>query len=179
MSEVFKEYLIKQKKTPKDAIAQTGLCIVAFLISAILFFIGGNFIGPVLICIIIFGTYYLIGKFNREYEYILTNNELDIDVIYNRNARKRVMTINMKKIEIMASIKDSNHSGEINKQGLKLINASDNTNGANTYAIITDTENNGLCKVLITPNESLLNELYKQAPNKIYKPNSILNKKAN
>lgn len=176
MSEVFKEYLIKQKKSPKDVLVQVALCVAAFIVGSILFVVGGDFIGPLLICGIIFGTYYLFGKFNREYEYILTNNELDIDVIYNRNSRKRVLTINMKKIEIMASIKDTNHSSEINKPGLKVINASDNTNKENTYAIITETEKNGLCKVLITPNEALLTELYKQAPNKVYKPNSMLNK---
>lgn len=177
MSEVFKEYLIKQKKSLKDNVAQTGLCIGAFLVSVVLFIFGGNYIGPVLICGVLFGTYFLVGKFNREYEYILTNNELDIDVIYNRNSRKRVMTINMKKIEVMASIKDENHASEINKEGAKVINASDNTNKENTYAIITDTESNGICKVLITPNDALLTELYKQAPNKVFKPNTILSKK--
>ncbi|MBE6024055.1 MAG: hypothetical protein E7231_12735 [Cellulosilyticum sp.] len=175
MSEVFKEYLIKQKKSSKDVMAQTGLVLGAVILSIIVFIIGGDFIGPVLIVGIIFGTGFLFNKFSREYEYILTNNELDIDVIYNRNTRKRVLTVDMKKIEVMASIKDERHTSAINKQGLKVINASDNKNEEATYAIITDTEKSGMCKILITPNSTLLNELYKQAPNKVMRKNTYGN----
>lgn len=175
MSDVFKEYLIKQKKSPKDVMAQTGLVVGAIVLCGLLFIFGGDFIGPILIVGVLFGTVFLFNKCNREYEYILTNNELDIDVIYNRNARKRVMTIDMKKINVMASIKDERHTNELNRPGLKLINASDNTEEENTYAIITETEKNGLCKVLITPNDTLLDELYKQAPNKVFRKNPYAN----
>ncbi|MBP3887175.1 MAG: hypothetical protein J6F30_05935 [Cellulosilyticum sp.] len=176
MAEVFKEYLIKQKKSPKDMLAQTGLVIGALVLSGILFVVGGDFIGPLLIVGIIFGAGFLFNKFSREYEYILTNNELDIDVIYNRNSRKRVITFDMKKINLMASIADERYTNEINRQGMKVINASDNENKENTYAIITDTEKNGLCKILITPNNTLLEELYRQAPNKVYKINKFTKK---
>lgn len=177
MSEIFKEYLIKQKKSPKDVMIQTGLIVGAILLSLILFVVGGQFIGPLLVVGIIFGTGFLFNKFSREYEYILTNNEMDIDVIYNRNSRKRVITIDMRKIEFMASIKDERYIGEIAKPGRKVFNTSDNSNKENTYAIVTDTEKFGMCKILITPNDALLDELYKQAPNKVFKKNGFGNLK--
>lgn len=171
MSDVFKEYLIKQKKSPKDLLAQTGLVAGALIISIILFVVGGNFLGPILIVGVIFGTGFLFNKFSREYEYILTNNEVDIDVVYNRTSRKRIITIDMRKINIMASIKDDRYSSELNKPGMKLINASDNSNDENTYAIIAETEKFGLCKILMSPNDALLDALFKQAPNKVFKKN--------
>lgn len=169
MAEVFKEYLIKQKKSPKDMMMQVGLVVGAIILSVIAFIVGGDFIGPLVIVGIVFGTGFLFNKFSREYEYILTNNELDIDVIFNRASRKRIITINMKKIDIMASIKDERYGAELNKAGLKVINASENTNEADTYAIITQSEKYGTCKVLITPNDVMLDNLYKQAPNKVFK----------
>lgn len=169
MAEVFKEYLIKQKKSPKDMIMQVGLVVGAIILSILAFVIGGDFIGPLVIVGIVFGTGFLFNKFSREYEYILTNNELDIDVIFNRASRKRVITINMKKIDMMASIKDEKHATELNKAGLKIINASENTNEADTYAIITQSEQHGACKILITPDDAMLDHLYKQAPNKVFK----------
>lgn len=169
MAEVFKEYLIKQKKSPQDMLVQVGLVVGAIILSIIAFMLGGDFIGPLVIVGIVFGTGFLFNKFNREYEYILTNNELDIDVVYNRSSRKRIMTINMRKIEIMASIKDERYASKLNKAGLKVINASENTNEANTYAIVTQSEKEGACKVLITPNQSMLEDLYRQAPNKVFK----------
>lgn len=169
MAEVFKEYLIKQKKSPKDMMMQVGLVVGAIVLSVIAFIVGGDFIGPLVIVGIVFGTGFLFNKFSREYEYILTNNELDIDVIFNRSSRKRIMTINMKKIDLMASIKDDRYTAELNKAGLKVINASENTNDADTYAIITQSEKYGTCKILITPNNVILDHLYKQAPNKVFK----------
>ena len=169
MAEVFKEYLIKQKKSPKDMMMQVGLVVGAIILSVIAFIVGGDFIGPLVIVGIVFGTGFLFNKFSREYEYILTNNELDIDVIFNRASRKRIITINMKKIDIMASIKDERYGAELNKADLKVINASENTNEADTYAIITQSEKYGTCKVLITPNDVMLDHLYKQAPNKVFK----------
>lgn len=169
MAEVFKEYLIKQKKSPIDTMMQVGLVLGAIILSIIAFVVGGDLIGPIIIVGIVFGAGFLFNKFSREYEYILTNNELDIDVIFNRSSRKRVMTINMKKIDIMASIKDEKYAAELNKAGLKVINASENTNEANTYAIITQSEKYGACKILITPDDVMLDHLYKQAPNKVFK----------
>lgn len=168
MSEVFKEYLIKQKKSPKDVAMQGALCVAAVIVSAVLFVLGGAFMGPLLVCGIAFGTYYLFSKLNKEYEYILTNNELDIDVIYNRSSRKRVITVDMRKIDIMASIKDKNHANALDKQ-YKVINASDNTDQANTYAIIGENDKYGNFKILITPNDALLEDLFRQSPSKVFK----------
>lgn len=170
MSDIFKEFRIEQKKTLQDRLKQIGLVLGTIIVCIVL--LGINFsIGFLLDIGVVCGAGYLMSKLSKEYEYALTNNEIDIDVIYNKNSRKRVITIDMKKINIMASIKDENHSGEINKPGLKVINASDNANDESTYAIITESEKVGLCKVLISPNDTLLNELYKQAPNKVFKKN--------
>ncbi|WP_070000308.1 DUF6106 family protein [Cellulosilyticum sp. I15G10I2] len=167
MAEIFKEYLVKQTKSNMDNLAQTGIVLGAVIIAGAAFLFGGQLIGPILILGVLFGAAALFSKFNKEYEYILTNNELDIDVIFNRSKRKRVLTINMKAIEIMASIHDDRRKSELQK-GNKVINASDGKNGANTYAIITSKDGT-LYKILITPNEAFLNELHKQAPHKVFK----------
>ena len=167
MAETFKEYLVKQKKTPTDALIQTGVILGAAILTIIAFLFGGSFIGPIVILIILFGAMTFFNRFNKEYEYILTNNELDIDVIFNKAKRKRVITINMKTIEIMASIQDENRKQEFNKAS-KVINASDGTNGKDTYMIMTS-KDGVLHKIMITPNETFLNELHKQAPHKVFK----------
>ena len=170
MSETFKEYLIKQKKSSKDNLAQTGVILGAAIIVFVAFTFLQGFLGTVLVVGVVFLTIMVFSSFNKEYEYILTNNELDIDVIYNRSRRKRVMTIDIKKIEVMASIKDEAHQSELNKS-YKVINASDNENDETTYAIMTQDQQKGACKVLISPNEHFLTDLYKQAPNKVFKKN--------
>lgn len=167
MAEIFKEYLVKQTKSTKDTLTQSGIVVGALVIILIAFAFGGQLIGPIIILGVLFGAATLFSRFNKEYEYILTNNELDIDVIFNRSKRKRVLTIDMKAIDIMASIQDDRRKSELTK-GNTIINASDGKNGANTYAIITSKDGT-LYKVFITPNESFLNELHRQAPHKVFK----------
>ncbi|MDF2613939.1 MAG: hypothetical protein K0S71_1725 [Clostridia bacterium] len=167
MAEIFKEYLVKQKKSASDNLAQTGVVAGAILIAAIALFLGGQLIGPIVILAVLFGAATFFNKFNREYEYILTNNELDIDVIFNRSKRKRVITINMKTIEVMASIQDETRKHLLEKAS-KVINASDGKNGANTYVIMVS-KDSVMYKILVTPNEAFLNEMYKQAPHKVFK----------
>ena len=169
MAEVFKEYLVKQQKSSTDFLAQVGIIVGAVVLAVLAFMFGGAFLGPLLVVAIVFGAAFLFSRFSKEYEYILTNNELDIDIIYNRARRKRVVTLDIKKIDVMASIKDDMRQADINKKTEKIINASENTNKANTYAIVTTTSTMGACKVLITPSETFLNDLYRQAPNKVFK----------
>ncbi len=168
MSETFKEYLIKQKKSSKDNLAQVGIIAGAIIIIMLAFTYFQGFLGTVLIVGVVFLTIVVFSSFNKEYEYILTNNELDIDVIYNQSRRKRVMTIDMKKIEVMASTKDERHQSELSKN-YKVVNVSDNSEDETTYVIMTQNPEMGACKVLISPNESFLTDLYKQAPNKVFK----------
>ena len=168
MSEVFKEYLIQQKKSPKDLLMQLVIILLASLLCCVVFIVLGSALGTLVDCGILYVAFFLFCRFNREYEYILTNNELDIDVIYSRNSRKRVLTIDMKKIEVMASVEDKTHADAMNKN-YKLYNASDNKKGADTYVIVGEAERYGTYKLMITPNESMLDDLYKQAPSKVFK----------
>lgn len=168
MADTFKEYLIKQQKSPQDTLAQTGIVLGAAVIVVLAFLFGGAFIGPVIILAVLFGAMTVFNRFNKEYEYILTNNELDIDVIFNKAKRKRVITIDMKAIDIMASIHDDRHKHQFNKPSCKVINASDGKNGDDTYAIMTS-KDNAYYKILITPNQNFINEIYKQAPHKVFK----------
>lgn len=170
MADVFKEYRIEQKKTSQDHLKQVGIVVGAIAMCIVLLMINFS-IGFMLDIAVVCGAGYLVSRLNKEYEYTLTNSEIDIDVIYNKNSRKRIITIDIKKANVMASIKDERHLDEINKPNLKVINTSDNANDESTYAIITESEKVGLCKVLISPNDSLLDELYKQAPNKVFKKN--------
>lgn len=55
MSETFKEYLIKQKKSSTDILAQIGLVVATIILIGVAFLYGGDFIGPILIVGILFG----------------------------------------------------------------------------------------------------------------------------
>ena len=113
MQATFKEYMIKQKKSAKDITMQALIVVCAAVIILLAMTMGGAIFGPIITIAALLGAGYLFIMFSREYEYILTNEELDIDVIYNRSKRKRVTTVNLRKIDVMAAMDDANHRHEI------------------------------------------------------------------
>ncbi|ONI39503.1 hypothetical protein AN639_01520 [Candidatus Epulonipiscium fishelsonii] len=165
MGDIFKEQLVKVAIKPKDK-ALKVLLISAIVAEGVLILASSIFIVIGLAALIV-GEIYLLSCINKEYEYILTNNELDIDVIYNRQRRKKVTTIDLKNISIMAGINNATYSGELSNFQ-KILDLSDGNNTSHTYAIIYPI-NGEITKVLITPNEEMVQLIYRQAPNKVRK----------
>lgn len=108
--DIFLEYIVKHKRDGKDYCVISFIILAAVILTFVLFlfnrFLFG--LGLLLIAGVWYGAYLLIQTRNIEYEYILTNNELDIDKIIARKGRKRVITINFKEIEVCANIEDAN-----------------------------------------------------------------------
>ncbi len=167
MSDIYKEYLVKRKKKISDFAMQIVIVVLGILLAFFAFVYLGGFLGSIVSIAVVFGGYKLFLKMNKEYEYILTNSELDIDVIYSKQERKRRYSLNMKKIDIMVSIENKDYMNQLKRQA-KLIDASDGKLTKETYAILVP-EETGYKKILITPNDTFLNYLYKTAPTKVIK----------
>ena len=53
----------------------------------------------------------LLRRQHREYEYVFTNGSLDIDVIYNKEWRKRLFSIDLRDdVILMARVSDQRHN---------------------------------------------------------------------
>lgn len=167
MGDIFKEQLVPMKMSKNDKVQRIIIWSVAVFVSVILFLVLPPFMAPVLVLGILWGATMLSNKLKKEHEYSLTNSLLDIDVIYNKQKRKRVMELDLKEINVMANIKDERHQDELTR-GQKTINASDGKDTKETYAIMCPKDGQ-VVKILITPNEDMLNLMYKQAPNKVFK----------
>ena len=100
MKDVFKEQLVKRRPDIKTAMAKAGLVSVAiFLMALVIFFEALVVFAPILWAVTIFVTYYLMRRQNIEYEYVLTNHELDIDIIYGKSKRKRLISTSARDFE--------------------------------------------------------------------------------
>lgn len=165
MGDIFKEQLVARKRTLKDI-----FFIVLIIISAIILlfiaipFLGGFFlIGAALI---IFGAYWFIQSFNIEYEYILTNNELDIDKITNKSKRKKILSVSVKDFDVMAHVEDNNHAHEFNGFD-KVIDYSSGEIKSNTYAAMFNYKSQKV-KMIFEPNEEILKSIFHYIPRKLY-----------
>lgn len=80
------------------------LCVLLYFLCAIIkMFYAVLILG---ICGILYGAYKLSLNFFKEYEYIVTNDELDIDEIIAKNSRKRLITIDIPNIALYGEYKE-------------------------------------------------------------------------
>ena len=105
--DIFVEQLVKKQKTGKDYLrivaCLVGVFAALFAMTFGMAIQGIGFIIFVVCCALIYAMYLLITATNMEYEYCFTNGSLDVDKVINRRSRKRMLSLNTRKIEIMAT----------------------------------------------------------------------------
>ena len=93
--DVFVEQLVVIKQdikiiTFKFALILLGVLLAVGLFSLSFFFPSFSFILYLLALGSVYGGYWFCGQLNNEFEYIVTNNEIDIDRITNKKKRMRM-----------------------------------------------------------------------------------------
>lgn len=158
----FKEQLVPRKQDTSVFIKKASVLVAALFISAVLFILF-SYLSFVLIALIGWGTYYLIRNFDIEYEYICTNGDLDIDKIIAKSRRKRLTTVDIKGAVDFGLVKGMSFNKEYS-----IIDASSGDNeNEDTYYIACRDSKYGMCYVLISPNEDMLEVI------KTYLPRTI------
>ena len=104
----FVEKLVKKKKTPKDFTVLAGIVVLTLAIASAAFLILYGFLG-FLAVLPSYGIVYLgmklVAQTNLEFEYLMTNDSLDIDKIIARNKRERIFSGSCKEFEAIAKVK--------------------------------------------------------------------------
>ena len=157
----FKELLVTRKPNNTVFFKRTVIFIAALLIAVVLFIIL-NVMSLVLIALLFWGAYLLIKNFDVEYEYICTNGDLDIDKITAKSRRKRLISVDLKNVLDFGSLNDKN----INKD-YSIIDATSGESEDESYFLQFKDTKYGMCNVLITPDEDMLEVI------KTYLPRTI------
>lgn len=174
--DVFLEQLVKHKKTAADYVKLTLLTVLAAaltLAGLAVNLIYGRYLfgmGYLLIAAIWYFYYLAVQMFNIEYEYILTNSEMDIDKVMSKKGRKNVTSINFKEIEICARANDEEYKAvrERTEGYEKIIDASGSMDGQNVYFVDYHAEN-GKRRVYFQPTEKMIDAIYKFNPRCVHK----------
>ena len=102
--DTYLEFIFKQKYTIGKILLIVLLYFMATLLAVGTFFVAvrNPFVmqfSALIMAAFYFGAWWISKKLCIEYEYIVTNDELDIDKIIARNTRKRMLTVSVKKFE--------------------------------------------------------------------------------
>lgn len=176
----YKECLVEKVPTSSERIKKNAVMgVITFVLFALGFwgFILFNSIARIafliLVALLILDKYYFNKflyklSFKIEYEYTLTNTTLDIDKIVAQSDRTRMLSFDLKDVELMTPmslIESREYDGSFKTVAEA---CADITDFENTYCIIADTEKYGRVRVVFTPNEALL-ELMKPMLNRRFR----------
>lgn len=149
----FKEQIIKRQPSTKDLLMKIGIVLAAVVLSLASFTFLGMF-GPVGVVVALFGAYWLWQRTNKEFEYVFTNGELDIDTIYNKSQRKRTFSCDIKDFQICAKVNDTQYANEFSRAE-QTLDFSSNSKDAQPYAALLDYKGKKT-KMIFEPNEKIL-----------------------
>lgn len=156
--DVFLEQIVAKRSTGTDTLKKVGIFVALFIIIILSFTVLQlvPIIGSLWMFVIagaIFGAWYLLTNMSVEYEYILTNGEIDIDKIIARRKRKRLITVNTRNFTEFGLYRPEQHA---NEQYASTIMACSSLSDPNTYYAVTDHPKFGKCMLIFSPNEKIV-----------------------
>lgn len=163
MNETYVEWLVK-RKTP----AYMSLLKFLTIILAVCFILLGLFMIPAMIVGILFGVaaYFVNLNADLEYEYLYVDKELTVDKVLAKSKRKRAAVFDIDKMEILAPIK-SWHLDNYKNRTDKTVDYSsgEEKQPDRRYVFYYD----GQKRVIIEPNEEMIQAITMVAPRKVFK----------
>ena len=162
----YNEQLVRKLSEPKDIairilIVFLTLVVTAFSVGAALFF------GFMPLIIIAAGAcylaYLLMGGTFVEYEYIVTNNDLDIDKITGKRKRKRLITVKLNTVKSWGE-----YTGRERISADATVMASD-ASGIGMWYIEAEHEKHGKLLLIFTPTEETVSNINWGVPHAVRK----------
>lgn len=160
--DIFYEQIVAKQNTTVDILKKVGLILAAFLLAFIILFIlpglpvVGPFIGSFGLLLVVgecYGVWYLLSSMNIEYEYILTNGEIDIDKIIARRKRKRLITVNTRTFTEMGRYQPEKVQG---RTFSSTIMACTRVDAPDCWYAVMDHPKHGNCLLIFNPNEHIM-----------------------
>lgn len=156
------EQLIEKRRTGADLAKKALISVGALIIASFFMFVAiymGLYVSVILAVGVLAGAIWLLGNFNIEYEYIVTNNEMDIDKIIGRRKRKRMITVDISKAEDFAPYPFEN---DVSADATVHAYSGSDTDA---YYLLVNHSDYGKVKVIFNPNKKIREAIMQELPN--------------
>lgn len=155
MNDSFYEQLVARRSGTKNIVIHIAI-IAAIALFLILTTPLLGFFSVIITILLAFGAYYFVFlKLNVEYEYTLLNYDMEIDVIYSRSKRKKLLSFDIRQAEIMAP-KDSPRLNSYHPE--KTLDFSSGDSAAKIFAVMTPV-NQKNTRILLEPDKKMLEQM--------------------
>ncbi len=163
MNDVYKEILIKKKKTSTDTLKTAGLILLVAAVAA-----AGILVVPVLLpvaVVLIFVVNFLIQNMKLEYEYLYVNGDMDIDKIMNQTRRKKAASFDIANLEMIAPT-GSHDLDAYAKKDARHLDFTSGDEHAKSYTAVYSSEK-GTQIVKLELDQDILQDMRRLAPRKM------------
>ena len=164
MNDTYVEVMVARKKNPLLYVAKVflyGLAIASFMMV-----LGGYGLFFAVTAVSLIIAYFILPRFDIEYEYLYIDREISIDKIMSKEKRKNVYTVDMNRMEIMAPA-SSHELDSYKARGVKVHDFTSGLPDADVYSIVYESGREGTVLVNIEPNEDMLRAIRNVFPRKV------------
>ena len=167
--EVFIEQIVKKRRSLSDALIVLALSAASVILSLFLFLLSAKFsmfstIFIFAIAAVFYFAYLFATSRNLEYEYSMVNHEIDIDKIMNQKRRKRLITLNVKKMEAFGKKgRGADYERYISDSSVKKIYACADKTADNVFYAVYFNEGNKYM-LLFSPKQEIIDMIVKFNP---------------
>ncbi len=158
----FAEYLVKKRPDSQDNFKKIAILVVLVLLCGATIYLTLVTQIPFILlitCAMIYCAYFLITGLSVEYEYAVTNDEMDVDKIIARRKRSHLITVDIRKFEAFGPLTADVPA----RDDGTLVLCSDNTGEGEYYADLT-TEDYGATRIVFTPNAAVVDAITAALP---------------
>jgi hypothetical protein len=165
MGDMYREILVKKERSTGTTvlkgvlIALTVLCIAAGILLMPLFLL----IGIVLALLLYF---LILPRMDMEYEYLYVNGELDIDVIYSRQKRKKAATYDINEMELLAPSNSHALDNFLHEKDAKVRDFTSGKPDARSYTLVMN-QPKGRELVKVEIDDPIIADIRRMAPRKV------------
>lgn len=156
MKDKFTEDIIKKEKNDGNIVIIVFfvvLSVLCFMMNVLRILPGGY-----ILCLVSgFLAYYFASKQNVEYEFVMANESVEVDAIYNKQRRKNIVKFNLQETKIVAPTKSPRLDHE-RESGVKTYYFVSGLKDRKTYSILG--EYGGVkAEFIIEPTEKILEHI--------------------
>lgn len=155
----FFEQIIKKKKTAADWLLTVLVIVLALVVLFAVFLFLPDFLFIALVGVG-YGAWWLITNQNVEYEYCVTNGDVDVDQITAQRKRKRLVSVAGRKIESLLPYDPAASLGKFDRR----VMAASSPKAEGLWCFTYHSKKNGHTFVVFQPDMRVLSALYAGVP---------------
>jgi len=158
--DVFIEQLVTRKMDVKNALIRGCIALGVFVVPLLMMYV--DFLAPyslyALLILAYFG-YRLFKLQSIEYEYIVTNGDLDVDIIRGKSKRKRLLSVSAQSFEAFGKVNQDNARHYTGPGIESMVDAASSNYADGRYFAAYRSKEGKRTVLFIEPNEKVLGAL--------------------